>query len=302
MLWRSLQRLRHARQDLTKAQEALARRQGQRHAAQEASEATALVEAKHAEVVRWEEAHHTYRGHLETLSHTLHPFHLVDSTPQTSAQVESQLMAAVEGIAALAQRYALPVRHNTMAKVRTQVPALAALVDVWWHGVHRDLEPFLLAPRWQQWVHACLLPTVYWAHQVPRTRCRRRKAKLQEALAAVRAAFAQHPITQRLAPHILAEWQAWATDRVKAFQRTSSAVEGRNGLLSQLHHNQRGLPKQRYKVWTVLHNFDCRAAEGTTPAVRFFGQTFPDLFETVLPSIEVLPRPRQRQDERALCH
>ncbi len=41
-------------------------------------------------------------------------------------------------------------------------------------------------------------------------------------------------------------------------------------MLAQLHHNQRGLPKQRYKVWTVLHNFDCRAADGTTPASRFF--------------------------------
>ena len=57
------QRLRHARQALIQAQEALARRPGQCHTAQEASAVTALVEARHAEVVRWEEAHHTYRGH-----------------------------------------------------------------------------------------------------------------------------------------------------------------------------------------------------------------------------------------------
>jgi hypothetical protein len=135
---------------------------------------------------------------------------------------------------------------------------------------------------------------VYWATQVPRTRCRRRKAKIQEALDTVYAAFAQHPITQRLAPQVLAEWQAWATDRVKAFQRASSAVEGRNGILSQLHHNQRGLPTRRAKVWTVLHNFDCHAADGTTPASRFFRQAFPDLFETVLSQVEDLPRPLQR--------
>jgi hypothetical protein len=77
---------------------------------------------------------------------------------------------------------------------------------------------------------------------------------MQAAWQAAQAAFDRHTITQRLAPHILAEWQAWATDRVKAFQRASSAVEGRNGFLSQMHHNHRGLPKQRYKVWTVLHN------------------------------------------------
>ena len=116
----------------------------------------------------------------------------------------------------------------------------------------------------------------------------------------MRAAFAQHPITQRLAPHVLAEWQAWATDRVKAFQRASSAVEGRNGFLSQMHHNQRSLPKQRAKVWTVLHNFDGRAADGTTPASRFFRREFPDLFETVLSHVEDLPRPRQRHQIMAL--
>ena len=288
------QRWRHAQQELTKAQEALARRQGRRYGEQDTAEAQALVAARQAEVTRWDEAHHSYRGHLEHLSLTLHPFRLSDSTPQTSAQVKSQLTATVEAIEVFAQCHQLPARHDTMAKVRKQLPALAALIDFWWDGVQQDLAPFRLSPRWQQWVHECLLPMVYWATQVPRTRCRRRKVKIQEALDTVCAAFAQHPITQRLAPQVLAEWQAWATDRVKAFQRASSAVEGRNGILSQLHHNQRGLPTRRAKVWTVLHNFDCRAADGTTPASRFFRQAFPDLFETVLSQVEDLPRPRQR--------
>jgi hypothetical protein len=51
-----------------------------------------------------------------------------------------------------------------------------------------------------------------------------------------------------------------------------------------------------------LHNFDCRAADGTTPAARFFRRAFPDLFETVFAPIEVLPRARQRKTEVALCH
>ena len=55
-----------------------------------------------------------------------------------------------------------------------------------------------------------------------------------------------------------------------------------------MHHNHRGLPKRRYKVWTVLHNFDGRAADGTTPASRFFRRPFPELFETVLSHLEVL--------------
>jgi hypothetical protein len=132
------QRVRHAQQELTKAQEALARRQGRPHAAPDAPEATALVEARQVEVTRWDEAHHTSRGLLETFSLTLHPFRLSDSAPRTTAQVASQLQATVEAIEAFAQCQQLPARHDAMAKVRTQVPALAALVDFWWQGVQQD--------------------------------------------------------------------------------------------------------------------------------------------------------------------
>ena len=125
---------------------------------------------------------------------------------------------------------------------------------------------------------------------------------MRRAWETVRAAFHTHALTRRLPAQVLEDRHAWATQQVQAFQRASSAVEGRNGTLAQLPHNQRGLPKQRYKVWTILHNFDCRAPDGTTPATRFFRRRFPDLFETVLAHIETLPRPRQRKHDVALSH
>jgi len=149
-------------------------------------------------VTRWEAVQRTYRHHLETLSLSLHPFSIVDSAPQTSVQVESRLQAEVEALEAIARRHQLPTPHNTMAKVRKQVPALAALVDFWWRGVQQDWEPFALSPRWRQWVYEGLLPMVYWERQMARTRCRRRKATVQEAWEKVHAAFDQHAITQRL--------------------------------------------------------------------------------------------------------
>jgi len=205
------QRARQAQQELTKVTEALARRQESLHVDQADPEAPALVEARQAEVTRWQDVHNTYRHHLETLSLTLHPFRITDSAPQTSAQVESQLQATVEAIEALAQRHQLPARHDAMTKVRKQVPALAALVDFWWQGVHQDVELFVLSPRWRGWVDESLLPLVYWEHQAVRTRCARRKAKIVQVLEAVRAAFDQHAITQRLSPQVLADWKAWAT-------------------------------------------------------------------------------------------
>jgi hypothetical protein len=294
------QHLRHARRELAKATAALGRHQARSPKAPEAPAATAGVAARQAEVEQWEAVQPTYRHHLETLSLSLPPFRIADSTPQTSDQVTSQLYAAVEAIEALARRHQLPARPQAMTKVRKQIPALATLVDFWWQGVWQDVESFVLSPRWRQWIQAYLLPLVYWEHHVAHTRCPPRKAKMVQALEAVRTAFDTHTITQRLAPHVLADWHAWATERVNVFQRVSSAVEGRNGYLSQMHHNQRGVPKRRYKVWAVLHNFDCRAADGTTPAARFLGQSFPDLFETVLSHIDDLPRPRKRNQAMAL--
>jgi hypothetical protein len=137
---------------------------------------------------------------------------------------------------------------------------------------------------------------------VAHTGCARRKTKLRLIWEAVRATFHQHALTQQLPALALEDWRTWATQQVEAFQRTSSAVEGRNGALARLHHNQRGLPKQRYKVWTVLHNFDCHAPDGTTPATRFFRRTFPDLFEIVLSHTEALPQSRRRKHQVALNH
>src|SRR5207249_1062418 len=126
-----------------------------------------------------------------------------------------------------------------------------------WESVHRAYRHHL---------ETVLLPLMYWQQQVSRTRCPRRKAMLCQALKAVQDAFDRHPIPRQLAPDVLEGWKAWAAAQAQAFQRASSAVEGRNGYLSQMHHNHRGLPKRRYKVWRVLHNVDCRASDGTTPA------------------------------------
>jgi hypothetical protein len=94
---------RQAHQALQQAQEALARCQERPYADHDAREATRVVAARQTEVRRWEEAHLSSRGLLETLSLTLHPFRLADSMPQTSASVASHLQATVAAIGGLAQ-------------------------------------------------------------------------------------------------------------------------------------------------------------------------------------------------------
>jgi DNA-binding transcriptional ArsR family regulator len=293
-------RLRHAQQALTPARERLAIVQASHPGSTQTQQAQAEVESHEAAVQRWQEVRRAYRTHLAHLSLTLHPWRLEDVSRQTSQTVEHRLQAEVTALETLIASHGLPAKKKTWDKVSKQLAGLSALVDFWWQTVHGDVAHMTLPPRWQHWVDELLLPLMYWQHHVSHTRCADQKAQIARALKTIQDAFERHPCTGQLGPAVLADWKAWAGDHAKAFQRASSAVEGRNGYLSQMQHNHRGLPKCRYPAWTALHNFDCRATDGTTPASRFFRRGFPDLFERVLAHIDDLPLPRQRQQALAV--
>jgi hypothetical protein len=296
-------RLRQAQRDLDHAKQRL--ETVQKHAQgnpPHVEQAQARVVACTTLVQHWQEVGHAWRQHLANVSRILHPWRLVDSIRQTSKGVEEQLRAELEAVETLLATNGLPRKHDTLDKVRKQLAGISALIDVWWQTVRQDLTHLAMTPRWTQWAEELLLPQQYWREQLRRTRHPVQKAQIALVLQAVEEAFARHPYTRQLTPEVLADWQAWAADHARAFQRASSAVEGRNGYLSQMQHNHRGLPTRRYPVWTALHNFDCWATDGTTPASRFFRRAFPDLFESVLSQIDELPMPRQRRQALAASH
>jgi Family of unknown function (DUF6399) len=293
-------RLRQAQQVLAHARQRLEALQASQPGSVQVQQVQASVEAYEAVVARWQGVRSAYRQSLANLSRIVHPWRLVDSTRQTSQEVERQLHVEIQVLETLLETHGLPVKKDTLDKVRKQLAGVSALVDFWWQTVRQDLEQMVMPPRWTQWAEALLLPLLYWQEQLCRTRCPGQKAQIALVLQAVEEAFERHPCTRQLTPELLAGWKKWAGEHARAFQRASSAVEGRNGYLSQMQHNHRGLPMRRYQVWTVLHNFDCQAADGTTPATRFFRRSFPDLFESVLSQLDELPMPRQRRQAIAV--
>jgi Family of unknown function (DUF6399)/IclR helix-turn-helix domain len=289
-------RLRQAKRELEHAKQCLEKLQKNVQAEPaQVTQAQARVAACATSVHHWQEVGRAWRQHLSNVSCILHPWRLADSIRQTSKEVEEQLRAELTAIETLLETNGLPKKKDTVDKVQKQLAGMAALVDLWWQTVRQDLTQLAMTPRWTQWAADVLLPLQYWKEQLRRTRHPGQKAQIALVLRAVEEVFERHPCTRQLTPEVLAAWKGWAAEHAKAFQRASSAVEGRNGYLSQMQHNHRGLPMRRYQVWTALHNFACRAADGTTPASRFFRRSFPDLFESVLSQIDELPIPRQRR-------
>jgi hypothetical protein len=296
-------RLRHAQRDREHAKQHLEKwpKEAQAHPDQVA-QAQGRVTACATAVHHWQEVGRAWRQHLANLSRILQPWRLADSIRQTSQAVEEQLRAERKAIKTLLEAHGLPRKQATLDKVQKQLAGLSALVDVWWQTVRHAWTQLAMTPRWTQGAEEVLLPLMYWQEQLRRTRHPEQKTQIALVLRVVEEAFERHPCTRQRTPEVLAGWQVWAAEHAKAFQRASSAVEGRNGSLSQMPHNHRGLPTRRSQVWTALHNFDGRAADGTTPASRFFRRSFPDLLESVLSKSDEWPMPRQRRQAIATSH
>jgi hypothetical protein len=240
----------------------------------------------------------TYHRTLQQASQAVHPFTLAESQAQSSAQVESRLHQAVATLNALHAAHTARDNQAAVRKFQRQIPGLAASVDAWWLGVEHQVTPLALDEPTQRWLQQQLLPVVYWQTQAEKTKTPALKAAYQQAFRQAQAALLQHPLTATVTPPAFETYHAWARDLAGQFQRASSAVEGRNGYLSQLHHCTRGIPTQRLKVMTVIHNFDLKRADGTTAAERLFRTSFPDLFDWMVERMAPLPVPRKRRWKR----
>jgi hypothetical protein len=89
-------------------------------------------------------------------------------------------------------------------------------------------------------------------------------------------------------------WNKKARQCAALFQRSSSCVEGRNGVLSLKHHAIHKLNPNKLQALTVLHNFFSSRNDGTTAAERFFEKKPRDVFEWLLYSVDLPVRPRNR--------
>ena len=99
---------------------------------------------------------------------------------------------------------------------------------------------------------------------------------------------------KNLDPPTQAIWGKKARQCAAMFQRSSSCVEGRNGVLSLKHHALHKLNTNKLQALTVLHNFFSSRRDGTTAAERFFEQKSRDMFDWLVGVIDLPVRPRNR--------
>ncbi len=231
-----------------------------------------------------------YKELLHQLSISAHAFNIATSERQTSAQIQILLKEIVRLIEEILSECGIDDKKKRLNKFNKQIEGIAALTDSWQVWVEESLNNYQIDDDLRKWLTEILLPYIYWKYQFARTKNPKLKQSYKEAYENAELKMDRHPLTPIFANH--SEWVSWAEWMVSNFQRTSSAVEGRNGCLSQLRHNGRGLSSNRLRALTAIHNFGLRRSDGTTAAERLFRRDFPDIFEWVIEGMGELPIPR----------
>ena len=290
-------RLKQATQRFEKATQALSQLQAKGPDRREVEWRWQVKEVQEAkqQVEHWATASAIYREEMRQFSLVVHPFHLLESRPQSFSEVYHQLNGVLERMEKMDLEYQLH-REEYLKRVKNQISDIAELPRVWWIWVEASLESYCLDTITQSWLKETLLPLLYWQEQIQKTQSADRRLCYQQAFEKAQQQWQMHPLSAKIDQQTLEKWKQWGLEKVIGFQRTSSAVEGRNGYLTQMNYNRRGLNQQRLKVMSIIHNFDIYDQERTTPAQRLFRREFPDLLETLLGEIQDLPLSRSRKN------
>ena len=270
-----------------------------------------------------EQYHRLYRDAMDNIHKIVHPFS-ASGLLQEGKVIKQTLLKSIEkieekliwskavkrsdnvGYGRIGEQKAkdsLPVELHL--KAERQIPDIIAGVESWQEWLKERTAKFVqnltnettVQFDLQVYLIQTLLPWMYWQEILKRTPAKARNENLriyyEQLITESSVKYAQHILTAQLSSKQMEICLNWAQDIVRSFQRSSSQVEGRNGYLAFIHKANRGLPENRLKVLTTIHNFDIKRSDGSTPAQRLWKQDFPDLFEFVLLNVTGFKEPRR---------
>lgn len=231
-----------------------------------------------------------YRHCLFTVSTQTHPFKNIFES-KSSLELKTELHGQVEHFRRIAADCCIADKYNLLKRAENRVESCARLNDSWHSWVEASLLCKTSNIAIQAWAKEALLPYYYWSHQAKKSK---RKEHLrnyyQDIENKAKAVLDAHPLTKEF---LTKDWIQWAVAMAKKYQRTTSAIEGRNARLTHHYFATRGVKPSHVNALTVLHNFWIRREDKTTAASRLCGEEFPDLFDWLQKYMPELPLPRQ---------
>jgi hypothetical protein len=230
------------------------------------------------------------KASIRRVGHDYHPVDLVTGTWQSPDEVRNKLEACFRVVETAARTIDLSKScMKKIMKAKEQIAPLVSYLAYWFLLLKQFLKELKLSSEIETFFRDVLLPLAYLEMVFKKTPTKKRGA-LEPVLKRLRAMAREGPLQEMERE----ELQARAIEVMSWFQRSSSCVEGRNGVLGMKHHGAHRLSQHRLSALTVVHNFHATRSDGTTPANRFFRKEHDNLFDTVVSRTPMLGKPRNR--------
>ena len=238
-----------------------------------------------------------YQKNLRQLSTTLHPFEVLSNKTQTSSTVEEKMQASLSRIKAIQEKLEISDSSKRLKRVESEIPDAAKQIDMWWNWTNNSLESADIPAELKAWLLTCFLPSIYWKSRIQKTDSKKIKRcyKLSEGAALIK--LKSHPLTTIILQNRCNDlkWRTWAEEISNIFIRATSAIEGRNSWLSQIHFNGRGFSQKRLISQCAIKNYFLERNDGTTACERLAGFKPENMFEFIVKNIGELAQPRKRK-------
>jgi len=205
------------------------------------------------ELEKAKETQADYHKNLQGIGDEVHPFSLNDNSINDAEKVEQQLELRAQAFENIVEEQKTNDHKGVIKKFRNQIQPLAVSVGFWWLWVRETLQGLELDVDTELWLTSTLLAVVYWHQKMEQTKNRNSKESYRKAWEAVSDKLKTDSFSEKLSITEMQKWLTLAENMARQFQRSSSAVEGRNGCLSQMYRNGRGLNEKRLKALTVIH-------------------------------------------------
>ena len=230
-----------------------------------------------------------------------HPFDLQTGAVRDAATVQADLDRRFAQIDQVVAEAGLGGKCRALLdKARRLVPQMVATISLIHAMICQRVEALDLGAEVHDALFNLLIPLHYLRLRVRKTKTAEARADLRRTIARLeKAADAPGSVLARLPQPVRATCERVAVMCAQWFQRSSSNVEGRNGVLALRHHSIHHLTQRKLSALTVVHNFGTTREDGTTAAQRFFGHKPRDLFEHLLMT---LPPPRRPAARRLLSN
>ena len=223
-------------------------------------------------------------------------YHLADPVHgirQSGEIIGNKLQERINSIKIIVEKEGLSESSmKRIEKAERVLPAMGSTIDFASGYIQREVNKLGLTASQAFAFHSKLIPASYLKRIAQRKPKKDRAPQHIKAAELMEQAFAPKGNTPEIFPSEKERLKADADRLAGIFQRSSSCVEGRNGVLSFRHHGLRGISDRKRKCLTALHNYFIKRTDGKTAAERFFEDKPADLFHAILDRVGLPPRPK----------